>query len=661
MTGADNRYSRIARSYYRNGQVATDTQRIRGYDAPSNGPGGETYDTADFTSHQYGLSYTYDIAGRRASLALPGVSGLGTRYYYSRETGMADSLRDASGNGFQFTHNDRFQLTGMTGPGGVTESRGYDSDGQLTTRTVSAAHGTVMNESLVYDGRGKVVQATSIQDGDVAYSGLGHVVGAEWNRRSGISVRLEELRVDALGNRYRERQSVDGGPYNITDYQYSGGTHELISTEGRPENPQCSSPYHPSSTSERSYDVSGNVVQVLSLSFSNHACSLVQTGRTRSLSYYGAEGRLRFFQRFGNDSSASTRAVYEEYRYDALGRRVMLRSRPDSNCATTGGGNRCVGALERYVWDGAQLVREERTSSGMHQGPSAQYGTVVYTHGGGIDHPLALGSIIPHADWRGVYQSGTSTSGTNLRDSVDWPGRNTLISLDVPNFEPSRWHGSLVRSSLDNSGLLYRRNRYYDPASGQFTQTDPIGLAGGLNLYGFAGGDPVNFSDPFGLCPEYAGGDGKGTVADCPREILEAWAAAKISLAPKATWKGVDPTLRDAVIMASIELNTPFFITATTNGSHATNSHHFAGRAVDIGLVNGVSPRSLSADDPLARQVAESVRTFIPPNRQGEFIGPNFAYRMHRDNWTPQTQQVLIRAHRGHIHVSTSPPRGAQP
>jgi uncharacterized protein RhaS with RHS repeats len=52
----------------------------------------------------------------------------------------------------------------------------------------------------------------------------------------------------------------------------------------------------------------------------------------------------------------------------------------------------------------------------------------------------------------------------------------------------------------DASGQIYTRNRYYDPTSGQFTQPDPIGLAGGLNSYGFAAGDPVGFWDPFGLC-----------------------------------------------------------------------------------------------------------------------------------------------------------------
>jgi len=36
---------------------------------------------------------------------------------------------------------------------------------------------------------------------------------------------------------------------------------------------------------------------------------------------------------------------------------------------------------------------------------------------------------------------------------------------------------------------------------GPYTQQDPIGIAGGLNLYGYANGDPINFSDPFGLSP----------------------------------------------------------------------------------------------------------------------------------------------------------------
>lgn len=61
-------------------------------------------------------------------------------------------------------------------------------------------------------------------------------------------------------------------------------------------------------------------------------------------------------------------------------------------------------------------------------------------------------------------------------------------------------------------------NRYYDPEAGQFTQEDPIGLAGGLNLYGFADGDPINFSDPFGLCP--IGEEPDYNVEDCPDDAI---------------------------------------------------------------------------------------------------------------------------------------------
>jgi RHS repeat-associated protein len=59
--------------------------------------------------------------------------------------------------------------------------------------------------------------------------------------------------------------------------------------------------------------------------------------------------------------------------------------------------------------------------------------------------------------------------------------------------------GSLVQHGRDASGQYYRRNRYYDATTGRFTQEDPIGLAGGINLYGYANGNPVGYSDPYGL------------------------------------------------------------------------------------------------------------------------------------------------------------------
>jgi RHS repeat-associated protein len=52
-----------------------------------------------------------------------------------------------------------------------------------------------------------------------------------------------------------------------------------------------------------------------------------------------------------------------------------------------------------------------------------------------------------------------------------------------------------------SGGFVYLRNRWYDPQTGRFLTQDPIGLAGGVNLYSYAGNNPINFDDPFGLCP----------------------------------------------------------------------------------------------------------------------------------------------------------------
>jgi RHS repeat-associated protein len=144
---------------------------------------------------------------------------------------------------------------------------------------------------------------------------------------------------------------------------------------------------------------------------------------------------------------------------------------------------------------------------------------VSYSHAGFIDRPLVITkygvSILPHQNWRGEFSSGTRPDGTRSDCppgvttgcvAVRWPGyRTTAWHHDVKEPDIRAWWGGLVDGMRDASGQQYKRNRYYDPATGQFTQPDPIGIAGGLNSYGFAAGDPVSYSDPYGLsaqqCP----------------------------------------------------------------------------------------------------------------------------------------------------------------
>ena len=50
----------------------------------------------------------------------------------------------------------------------------------------------------------------------------------------------------------------------------------------------------------------------------------------------------------------------------------------------------------------------------------------------------------------------------------------------------------------EETQLHYNYHRYYEPRSGRYITADPIGLIGGINLYGYVGGNPTNAIDPHG-------------------------------------------------------------------------------------------------------------------------------------------------------------------
>jgi RHS repeat-associated protein len=258
-------------------------------------------------------------------------------------------------------------------------------------------------------------------------------------------------------------------------------------------------------------------------------------GQSWLRNFYDGADQLKLSERhayFTHSSMIYIRTTQEDYFYDALGRRVALRTRRDSSCTEFDGSpwvDQCTQSMDRFIWDGADLVTELRDYGGWDTTPTTingngSGGRVQYTQASGVlgqDVPLLItrsgAGFVPWPTWHGTFEDGTNTDSTDMT-GYSWPARTNGLYFTpderITAILPNGWWGSLIDGKQSATGLMYDRNRYYSPESGQFTQGDPIGLAGGLNSYGYAGGDPVNSADPFGLCPPCSASDMQAIAAD---------------------------------------------------------------------------------------------------------------------------------------------------
>lgn len=167
--------------------------------------------------------------------------------------------------------------------------------------------------------------------------------------------------------------------------------------------------------------------------------------------------------------------VATDYRYDGQGRRAIKLS------ASIGE------VIYHYNLDG--LLISETTSSG------ATIREYVYIDG----QPLALlenGQIYYYH----LNHLGTPQKLTNANQEIVWQGdykpfgeANLVTEVVVNNI---RFPGQYFDQE---SGLHYNYFRDFDPSSGRFVQSDPIGLGSGPNTYGYALQNPIAKYDPDGL------------------------------------------------------------------------------------------------------------------------------------------------------------------
>ncbi|MEQ8435512.1 MAG: RHS repeat-associated core domain-containing protein [Oceanicaulis sp.] len=179
---------------------------------------------------------------------------------------------------------------------------------------------------------------------------------------------------------------------------------------------------------------------------------------------------------FGYDQyNRLTSAGSATFSYDALGR--LYQSTGASGTA-------------RRQYDGANMIAVYNSAGSLTEryvhSPGMDEPLVMYTGSGTSNrtflHADARGSIIAHTDYLGQL------SAVLTYDEYGNPGPGNTGRYQ---YTGQTW--------LADAGLYHYKNRAYNPRLMRFMQADPIGHTGGINLYAYVGGDPVNFTDPWGL------------------------------------------------------------------------------------------------------------------------------------------------------------------
>ncbi len=459
------------------------------------------------------LVYTYDASGARKTLkhltTLNGTTSTDSvTYIYNATTGNLDSMTVKWGGitaprAFAFQWDGLGRRRQITYPGGTTVKNRYDANGQL--RRVVSDHPGGTNDVLDMTFRTKAIDAAG-----------------------------RPLWQELTCGQY------DGGGVSGS----ACGAASLSTWSGYNRRGMLVTQKQNSVTQARRYDGSGNLVYQRLAATSPYTIFGVDTlhNEITSSTDSGTSALTIIHDSSGARTFESSTSIYvtRGYYYDGLGRTVGMKAYVDQSLVNNwsacqygpdGQMNRsCENNASSLTMDGANAIAAYNGS-----------GLASFVHGTGLDDPLialirsASGGykeLVFITDGNGRQFAAADSTGyfdPDLNQTTQWQNwQYSGGSRSSNTFAASRL------SNLNTPGLSFFRNRVYDQVTGRWTQEDPIGVAGGFNLYQFNGNNPVSYTDPFGLCPPKT----QAEVAECvghllrgPEKLLNAYAAGVAAVA----------------------------------------------------------------------------------------------------------------------------------
>ncbi|MFI5166786.1 MAG: RHS repeat-associated core domain-containing protein [Thermoanaerobaculales bacterium] len=382
------------------------------------------------------ITYAYDAAGNMTGITDP--SGTTTMTY--DKLGRRLTRTDSSGKTIAFTYTAAGRLKTMTYPGSNVVTYAYDTVGRLSTITDWNGNHT----SLQYDSVNRVTQATLPNSTRTSYT------------------------YDDAG-RVVSRVSQTSGGTVLAGYTYAYDAAGHITSVQRTE---PTTPAFLDSKATYTYDP---VNRVLTATVDGVATTYAFDLKGDLVTKTSAAGTTSFtFDALNRLASVSDETNTTTYTYDGAGNRLAKTFN---------------GATTKYVREGG-TVYCTLDGSGNVQSYNVYAGSLLYS----LD---AAGAIkVYHGDERGSVVAITDASQNVVQSySYDPYGKVLGATGGLANaFQYVGANGVLT----DEDGLYHMQARYYDPDARRFITEDPLGLTAGLNLYGYADGDPINAIDPAG-------------------------------------------------------------------------------------------------------------------------------------------------------------------